>query len=406
MSGGDGADLASRWLGGTVLAASDESFGDKENLLNPGPAVFEPGHYGNRGEIVDGWETRRRRTPGTDWALVRLGAPGILTSIDVDTSFFTGNYPPFCTVQGCGVEGYPGPDDLLAGDTAWVTIVQRSALRGDSHNVFPVTDPRRFTHLRLIIEPDGGVARLRAFGQVVPDPRGLESLTVDLAGQDLGGAVVASSDDFYTAAATLNRPDTARTMGEGWEARRRRDDGHDMALFRLGLAGVIRRLVVDTAHFRYNASAAFALSGSDAADQPAAAGSGWTPLLGRTRLQPDTRHVFDLAEHGPVRWVRLDAYPDGGMSRVRMLGAVDPAARREAGLRWFHALPDQQVLAVLTAAGVSAEFAVGIASSRPLPADWVAGSSWPDYPVGLPATAAERLAMFRNVLLGTTPVPG
>lgn len=86
-------DLASRLVGGSVIAASDESFGEKENLLVPGAADFTPGSYGHKGEIVDGWETRRRRTPGHDWALVRLGTPGVIDSIDVDTSFFTGNYP-------------------------------------------------------------------------------------------------------------------------------------------------------------------------------------------------------------------------------------------------------------------------------------------------------------------------
>jgi allantoicase len=118
-------DLASRWLGGSVLAASDESFGDKENLLAPAAAVFDPGRYGNRGEIVDGWETRRRRDAGHDWVLVRLGTPGTITSVDVDTSFFTGNHPERCTLEACGREGYPSPDELNDPATDWVEIVPR-----------------------------------------------------------------------------------------------------------------------------------------------------------------------------------------------------------------------------------------------------------------------------------------
>src|SRR2546427_1126859 len=133
-------DLASRWLGGTVMAASDEAFGDKENLLKPDPPVNEPGHYGNRGEIVDGWETRRRREPGHDWALIRLGAPGVITSINVDTSFFTGNFPESCRVEASGREGHPSPSELNHTEVDWVEIVSRSALRGNSHNVFPVPD--------------------------------------------------------------------------------------------------------------------------------------------------------------------------------------------------------------------------------------------------------------------------
>ncbi|MFC7649733.1 hypothetical protein ACFQX6_62330 [Streptosporangium lutulentum] len=175
-------DLASRWLGGSVMAASDESFGLKENLLVPAAADFVPGRYDHRGEIVDGWETRRRRgEPGHDWTIVRLGAPGVITEIDVDTSFFTGNYPPACRIEARGTEGYPGADELAGTDEGWIEIVPRSPLKGDGHNLFAVSDPRRFTHVRLSIHPDGGVARLRVRGEVVPDPRRWDGVTFDLA---------------------------------------------------------------------------------------------------------------------------------------------------------------------------------------------------------------------------------
>jgi allantoicase len=363
-------DLASRWLGGSVIAASDESFGEKENLLNPAPAAFEPGHYGPRGEIVDGWETRRRRSPGHDWALIRLGAPGIITSVDVDTSFFTGNYPQEVSLEACGHEGYPSPDELCHPSAGWEPIVPRQELTGDHHNLFPVTDGRRFTHLRLSAYPDGGIARLRVFGQVVPDPRGLEALTIDLASQAYGGAVVACSDDFYTSAAHLIRPDQARTMGEGWETRRRRDGGHDHVVFRLAFPGVIRRMVIDTAHFKYNASAEVALHAS-AQDphppaDPAADPAAWRPLLARTRLQPDTRHEF-LSQHDqPAAAVRLDAFPDGGLSRVRLIGRLTPEARRAAGYRWFNSLPTAQAVQCLVAAGLDPSAAADLAARGPL----------------------------------------
>jgi allantoicase len=359
-------DLASRWLGGSVVAASDESFGEKENLLTPAPAAFEPGHYGPRGEIVDGWETRRRRSPGHDWVIVRLGAPGVITSVDVDTSFFTGNFPAAVSLEACGCEGYPGPGELAD----WEPIVPRSALTGDSHNVYRVMDSRRFTHVRLSAYPDGGIARLRVLGQVVPDPCGLEDLTIDLAGQEYGGAVVASSDDYFTSAGHLNRPDRARTMGEGWETRRRRDGGHDHVVFRLAFPGVIRRIVVDTAHFKYNASAEMALCGSAQDPAPPAESPAWQPLLGRTRLQPDTRHEFASQCDQPVSTVRLDAFPDGGLSRVRLIGRIDAAARRAAGYRWFNSLPAAQAAQCLAAAGMDPDLAVGVAARRPLAEGW------------------------------------
>ncbi len=364
-------DLASRWLGGSVVAASDESFGDKENLLNPAAAVFEPGRYGNRGEIVDGWETRRRREPGHDWALIRLGSPGRITSVIVDTSFFTGNFPEQCVVEACGREGYPGPEELNDPATEWAGIVPRSHLRGDARNAFDVSDPRRFTHVRLSAFPDGGVARLRVLGQVVPDPRGLERLTIDLAGQEYGGLVVASSDDFYAAAQVLNRPDRARSMGEGWETRRRRDDGHDFVIFELAFAGLVRQLIVDTAHFRYNASASIAVYGCDGSPAPPAESPRWREILGRTRLQPDTRHEFTVSCEQPVAAIRLDAFPDGGLSRVRVVGSIDPPARRRAGYRWFNSLPASQALLCLAGAGVPQRTAADVVGRRPLSAAWL-----------------------------------
>jgi allantoicase len=364
-------DLASRWLGSSVVAASDESFGDKENLLTPDAAAFEPGHYGNRGEIVDGWETRRRRDGGHDWVVVRLGTPGVITSVDVDTSFFTGNYPESCSVEACGCEGYPGPAELTSPATPWVNIVPRSPLRGDEHNVFEVSDPHRFTHVRLSAFPDGGIARLRVAGRVVPDPRGLEELTIDLASQEYGGAVVASSDDFYTAASMLNRPGRARSMGEGWETQRRRDDGFDHVVFRLAFPGVIRRIVVDTAHFKYNASAEVALHGFVQDAGALSDSRAWQPLLGRTRLQPDTRHVFASQSAQPVVMVRLDAFPDGGMSRVRLIGSIEASARRAAGYRWFNSLPAAQAVQCLAGTGMSPGLATEIERQRPLNEGWL-----------------------------------
>lgn len=367
------ADLAARWLGGSVVAASDESFGDKENLLTPGPAAFEPGHYGNRGEIVDGWETKRRREPGHDWALIRLGTPGTITSVDVDTSFFTGNHPESCRIEACGREGYPGPDELNDPAAEWVEIVPRSPLRGDSHNTFPVSGSLRFTHVRLSVFPDGGVARFRVFGHVIPDPRQVDGLTVDLASQQIGGLVVASSDGFYTSAQMLNRPDRGRTMGEGWETRRRRDAGHDYVVLRLAVAGEVRQLVIDTSHFKYNASAEVAVYGCDRDTPPSVDSGEWVPLLRRTRLQPDTRHVFVVPGSPTTAAIRLDAFPDGGLSRVGVIGRVAPAARRTAGYRWFNTLPGRQAIECLSAAGIASDVAALVVQQRPLPENWIGG---------------------------------
>lgn len=367
-------DLAARVLGGTVMAASDEAFGEKENLLNPGPVDFVPGRFGPRGEIVDGWETRRRRQPGDDWALVRLGVPGIIHAIDVDTTSFTGNHPVGCRVEACGVEGYPSPEELA--DADWVQIVTDTELAGDQSNLMRVDNKLRFTHVRLTMWPDGGVGRLRVFGKTVPDPRDYDFGARDLASTWHGGLVQGSSDGFYSSAHSLNRPDEARSMGEGWETRRQRGTGPDWVLIRLAARAHVQAVVMDTRYFRYNASAECSLLGLDLdsldGDATIADRSAWRELLPRTRLQPDTPHTFRLdtaGTCGPVTHVRLEAFPDGGLSRLRVLATPDPVGRRALGIAWWNTLPAAQFSEILTAAGVPKPQVAALLRRRPLPAD-------------------------------------
>jgi allantoicase len=370
-------DLAGRVLGGTVMAASDEAFGEKENLLNAGPVDFVPGRYGARGEIVDGWETRRRRQPGVDWAIVRLGSPGIIRAVDVDTTSFTGNHPVGCRVEACGVEGYPSPGELMSAD--WMEVVPATALAGDRSNILPVTHEVRFTHVRLTVWPDGGVGRLRVWGNAVPEPRDYDIGAQDLASQRHGGLVESSSDSFYSSAHALNRPDEPRSMGEGWETRRKRSGGPDWVVVRLTTRAHVHAIVVDTAHFRYNASAQCSLLGLDldpvVGDAISADPSAWRELLPRTNLQPDTRHTFWLgAPTSPtilpaspaVTHVRLEALPDGGLSRLRVIATPDAVGRRALGVTWWNTLPATQLAGILAAANVPASTADVLVRRRPL----------------------------------------
>ncbi|MFY1650358.1 allantoicase [Solwaraspora sp. WMMB762] len=330
-------DLASRALGGGVVAANDEFFAAADNLVDPRPPVFAAGTFGAKGQVYDGWETRRRRLPGADHAIVRLGAPGMVRAVLIDTAHFTGNYPPYAAVDGCCLLGYPGPQELVA--ARWTPLVPRTALAGDSQLVVPVDVPARQTHVRLTIFPDGGVARLRVYGEPVPDPDLLTEV-LDLAAVEHGGRVEACSDRFYGSPQQLLLPGPARTMGEGWETARRRDDGNDWVQVRLCAVGVVEFVELDTSHFKGNAPAAARLLGTDltGTDPALDGGSGvdstdWPELLPLTPLQPDTRHRFRLDRPRPVSHVRLDIHPDGGMARLRLfgrlttVGAADLAAR-------------------------------------------------------------------------------
>ncbi len=222
-----------------MIAASDELFAEKENLIKPEAPVFAPGEFGNRGKIYDGWETRRRREPGHDHAVVRLGVPGIVHGVVVDTSFFRGNYPPQVSVEALGAEGYPSPGELAA--MTWHTLVSRTDAWGDAVNIYPVADRRRWTHVRLSIYPDGGVARFRVHGTTVADPRFLAG-TVDLAAAENGGRLIGCSDAFYSSAGNLILPGRAAGMGEGWENARRRGPGHDYVIIALAAAGKLRHV--------------------------------------------------------------------------------------------------------------------------------------------------------------------
>ncbi len=328
-------DLASRALGGSVLYASDELFAERENLIRPEPPIFDASTFGHKGKVYDGWETRRRRDPGHDVAIVRLGAPGVIRAVVIDTAYFTGNFAPGASLEACALDGHPSVDDLLAAD--WQPVVPRSTLAGDTANRFEVTVPHRWTHVRLTIYPDGGVARLRVLGDVVPDPRFLAG-TVDLAALENGGSVVECSDAFYGSPTNLIMPGRARNMGEGWENARRRGPGNDYVTLRLAAPGRISEVEIDTSYFVGNAPDEAAVTGKDARAGGVDAQAPWLPVLDRTRLQPDTRHRFRV-DAGPLTHVRLDVYPDGGVARLRLLGEVEPSAL--AGLVEAAAAPDE-----------------------------------------------------------------
>jgi allantoicase len=321
----DMIDLAAARLGGAVLLANDEFFAPKEALLKAAPAEWREHEYTDRGKWMDGWETRRRRSPGHDWCLIRLGLAGVVRGVVVDTAFFRGNYPEHCELEGCAVEGVPDPA-ALADDPAvrWHTLVPRSALAGDSRNAFAVSCEERITHLRFRIFPDGGVARLRVHGEARPEPaRFAKARVLDLAAMENGGYVVVCSDMFFGHRQNLVLPGRSTHMGDGWETRRRRGPGHDWTIVRLAVRGALQRIELDTDHFKGNAPGSAMLEWCDspgASAEALVASKSWQPLLAQTPLQPHSRHAWDLPAVATATHVRLNIYPDGGVARLRLFG--------------------------------------------------------------------------------------
>lgn len=370
-------DLAAKRLGGMVVAANDEFFAAKENLLDPLPPVFDPLAYGDRGKVMDGWETRRRRTPGSDHCTVRLGVTGIVHAVVVDTSFFRGNFP-----QAFELHGTTTDEEIPAEDARWVPLIGRTELRGDAVQRFDLTRRVLATHVRLTIHPDGGVARLRLLGHplvdlhAAADPEG----RLDLAALVNGGRAVACSDAFFSAPANMIGVGDGRDMGDGWETRRRRGPGQDWAVLQLATTGLVERLEVDTTHFKGNYPDRVAVQAIDDPDlrideegveahgwtttPDGWQADGWTTLLPPTPMRPHARHSFDVPPTTATH-LRVVMLPDGGISRVRAHGQITEEGWRRAGLADLHAMPIEQAEQALLACCGSTRWAREVAARRP-----------------------------------------
>ncbi len=360
-------DLAAERLGGAVLTANDEFFAEKENLLKAAKPVFIEGKYTDRGKWMDGWETRRRRTEGHDWCIIRLGLPGQVRGVVVDTAFFRGNYPEHCSIEAASVSGQPSVDELLL--AKWTEILGKSKLEGDSENRFVIDQKIRATHLRLHIYPDGGVARLRVHGDVLPDPRwmGRSGASVDLAAAENGGLVLACNDMFFGSRHNLVMPGRSVNMGDGWETKRSRRAGPDWVVVRLAAEGTLERVELDTNHFKGNFPESAALYGARGEAPPGAGDEGWEEILPRTKLQAHTRHFYDkeLLARGPFTAVRMRIWPDGGVSRLRLHGALSEGARETQMLRHLNSASPLELEEALRSCCGSTAWQKKMAASRP-----------------------------------------
>jgi allantoicase len=316
-------DLAQPRLGGAAIHASDEFFAPKERLLSPEPAVFIPGKYDDNGKWMDGWESRRKRGEGHDHCTVRLGRPGVIKGVDIDTSHFTGNFPPAASLEACRGEGDP------EADAQWTEILPATNLTGNAHHYLAVASDEIWSHVRLNIFPDGGVARLRVYGQVHIDwSKADRKALVDLAAVENGGRAIACNDQHFGSPQNLIAPGRGANMGDGWETRRRREPGNDWAILALGHRGSIRRIEVDTAHFKGNYPDRCSIQAADVSggteDSLVTQAMFWRTLLPEQKLEMNRIHRFEreVVDLGAITHVRLNIIPDGGVSRLRLHGQL------------------------------------------------------------------------------------
>jgi len=318
-------NLANPRLGARALGASDDFFAEVGRMLNPDPAAFVPGKYDTNGKWMDGWESRRKRVAGHDWALVKLGVKGVIRGFDVDTSHFTGNYPPAVSIEAT----VSASDDVAALQAAaWTEILPATPLGPSSHHLLECISEDAWTHLRVNIYPDGGIARLRVYGRPVSVLESLASdALVDLVAMENGGRAVSWNDaSFGSSVAALLLPGRGINMGDGWETRRRREPGNDWCVLELGAPGSIEKIEVDTAFFKGNypdrcsIQAACVSGGTDRSITTQS--MFWQTLLPEQKLSMDAVHSFteEIVQTGTITHVRFNIFPDGGVSRLRLWG--------------------------------------------------------------------------------------
>ena len=330
-------NLAAARLGAKVLYATDDFFAAKENIIQEGRGIFIPDKYTDRGKWMDGWESRRKRVAGHDWCVIQLAAAGKIEGIDIDTNHFLGNHPPFASLEATSLPMGLSITEIEPGKIQWTEILPKSPLQPGSQHFFSIPDEQIWTHLRLHIYPDGGIARLKVYGHIVKDWKSIDAKEpLDLAAAVNGARAVCCNDMFFSDMNNLLMPDRSLNMGDGWETKRSRVLNHrDWVIIQLATKGIIHKIVVDTGHFKGNYPDCCCLEGfvldkknierqsvSDFWENPSIE---WTPILPKMKLEADQEHSFEsqILTKRAFTHVRFSIFPDGGVSRLRLFGRVE-----------------------------------------------------------------------------------
>ncbi len=317
-------DLAQSRLGSKIVYKTDEFFASAKRIINPWPPIFKEGVFDKHGKWMDGWETRRKRTKGHDFLILKLGKPGFINKVDIDTSYFSGNHPKYISLEACSIS-----EKLPNKKTNWKTIIKKSPTKANSHHLFNIKNKNFFTHVKLNIFPDGGVARLRVYGSMKVKKKlskGIQNLTSIIN----GSVPIACNNEHFGRAENILAPGVGKNMGDGWETRRSRGKNFDWIVIKCATAGKIDRIQIDTHHFKGNypdkcSIQATYIDNKLSLKNIVKKSKRWKLLLNKTKLYAHKKHNFKnkIMRNKKINYIRINIFPDGGISRVRIFGKAE-----------------------------------------------------------------------------------
>ena len=314
-------DLAQPRLGSKVIFRTDDFFASANRVINSLPPVFKEGLFDKNGKWMDGWESRRKRTSGHDYLIIKLGKPGSVSKVDVDTSHFNGNQPSMVSLEAC----YSKSNNFKKFN--WKTLIGKRKTKANSHHIFSSSSKKVFTHIKLNIFPDGGVARLRLYGNILKENNNLKNKKINLAALLNGASIIACNNEHFGKAENILAPGKAKNMGDGWETRRRRDKGFDWLILNSIKGKKIDKIEISTHHFKGNYPSHCSLQAAYIPNKKSSSiivksSNKWKFLLKKVNLSANKTHKFNnkLMKNDKINYIRINIFPDGGISRFKIFG--------------------------------------------------------------------------------------
>jgi len=314
-------DLAQPRLGSKIIFKTDDFFASANRIINPLPPIFKEGIFDKNGKWMDGWESRRKRVPGHDYLIIKLGKPGRIHKIDVDTSHFIGNQPSMISLEGCN------SNSKNIKNLKWKTLISKKKTKPNSHHLFSVSSKLIFTHIKLNIFPDGGVARLRLYGSITNKNNNHRNKIINLASLLNGASVIACNNEHFGKAENILAPGKAKNMSDGWETRRRRNKGCDWLILNCIKGQKINKIEISTQHFKgnfpnYCSIQATFIQSKKSSQSIVKTSNKWNYLLQKVKLSANKTHKFKnkLMKNNNINYLKINIFPDGGISRFKIFG--------------------------------------------------------------------------------------